>query len=112
MGSALETLDEFDKITVLLVFLILVINEMFLIGLSAVLLRKVKTVVRSAARKYYFFVGFYIVSKLSLCVYLQIKIVLGIPDFPDLKKETIETVLDNTIVLSDCSIVEMFLIAF
>ena len=44
------------------------------------LLKKIKFILKSTAKKYYYFVVFYIVSKLALCVYLQVKIATAIPD--------------------------------
>lgn len=69
-----------QSVTILLIFLIICINQIFLISLIAVLLKKIKFIIKSTAKKYYYFVIFYIVSKLALCVFLQIKILTGIPD--------------------------------
>lgn len=84
----------------------MVINQIFLISLIAVLLKKIKFLIRSNAKKYYYFVIFYIVSKMTLCIFLQVKILSGIPDqFADIQSSTIETVFDNSLAFADCSIV-------
>lgn len=89
----------------LLIFLIIVINQIFLISITAILLKKIKLVIRSTAKKYYYFVIFYIVSKLALCVFLQIKIISGIPDeFKNIESQDIEKLFDNSLTFADCAI--------
>ena len=102
-----------EPVTVLLIFLIIVINQIYLVSLVTVLLRKIKMIVRSSARKYYLFVIFYIASKMLICVILQVKILQGIPDqFSRLDSANIEVMLKNSFVFADCAVIELFLIAF
>lgn len=85
MGDLLGFQSSLEPVTVLLIFLIIVINQIFLVSLTTVLLKKVKLIIKSTARKYYAFVLFYIVSKMILCVVLEVKIIQGIPNnFADL----------------------------
>ena len=69
-----------DTITILLIFLMTVITQIFLIGLITVLLKKIKLIIRSTPKKYYYFVFFYIFTKMILCVILEVKIITSLPD--------------------------------
>ena len=90
MSEILGISSNLEPVTVLLIFLIIVINQIFLISLTTVLLKKIKLIIRSTARKYYAFVIFYIVSKMILCVILEVKILQGIPNkFDDLDSSNI-----------------------
>ena len=69
-----------DTITVLLIFLMTAITQVFLIGLITVLLKKIKLIIKSTPKKYYYFVFFYILTKMILGIILEIKIITSLPD--------------------------------
>lgn len=116
MAATLHTVrhsENLESVTILLIFLFIVIQEIFLVSLVVVLLKKLKSILKPSARKYYIFVGLYISTKLTMGIYLQVKILLGIHDqFRNIDSAMVERVFDNNIALADCFVVELFLVAF
>jgi hypothetical protein len=78
LGDRSEIQFAFDEAAFLLIFLMLVIIEIFLISLVVILIKKFKLIKKSDAKKYYLFVLFYIGVKFGLCGYLQIIILEGV----------------------------------
>ena len=64
-------------------------------------------------KKYYYFVLFYIISKMVLCIFLEVKIILNLPDeLGKIDSDSIEPVFKTSIIFADCAIIELFLISF
>ena len=105
--------EALDSITVLLIFLMAVIAQIFLISLTTILLKKIKIIIKSTPKKYYYFVLFYIVSKMILCIILEVKIIISWPnEGQTIDCQDVESIFKNSLIFADCAIIELFLISF
>lgn len=95
-----------DIASVLLIFLMIVILAIFCVCMLIVLIKKLPSVFKLKTGKYYFFVLFYIVTKLVICGILIFKIMIDISNnFENVDAGDIEKYFKNTLILADCSLI-------
>ena len=71
-------------------FLMAVINQIFLISLLIIFIKKAKVLMKSNAKLYYYFVLFYLITKNIICAFVEIKIIIGMPNnFSDIDSQNI-----------------------
>lgn len=64
--------------TILLIFLFCAIQQIFLISIAVLVIRRIKLIAKSVAKKYYFFVCMYLLSKMGLFIFMEVKIIQGV----------------------------------
>lgn len=84
----------------------------YLVSLALVVIRRAKKLINSPNRKYYVAIVFYIASKLILCVILVVKVIVGMTNqWSNIDPDQVELILKTSLVLTNFSVIELFLIA-
>lgn len=93
-------------------FLALVIIFIYLVALLLVVVGRAKKLIELHNRRYYFFIAFYIFTKMAVCIILGIEIIVGIASgWVNLSGAQIEAMIKTAIVLANLSVIELFLIS-
>ena len=105
--------EKLEVLTIILIFIMIVLNQIFLIAITIALCKKVRNVMKTKVKSFYLMIMFYIVSKMVLIVIMEIKIIAGLSnDWENLTADLIEEYFKNVMVMADISIIELFLISF
>ena len=75
-----ESNKKFEVVTVLLIFLVVVLMSIFLISILIIFIKKIKNLLQSQTKPYYYFILIFIVTQLALSVLVLFHILSGIGD--------------------------------
>ena len=73
-----NTGDSLDTKTVLMLFVGVTIDVIYLVSLLLIVIRRAKKLIELHNRRYYLVIAFYIASKLIICVILTIEMIVGV----------------------------------
>ena len=87
--------------------------EIFLVAILIIFIRKIKDLLQSQTKPYFYVILFYIICKLAVGVILQLRILAGIADnFEELSTDFVELCFKDSLLVGDCCVVLLFLISF
>lgn len=77
-----------------------------------IMIRKVKSIMKTSIKTYYVTVSFYVITKMVLCTVIMVYILKDTPNqWTNVESEQVEKIFKSGLVLADLSIVLLFLVA-